>query len=321
MDLKNKLNSISPLIGNTPLVNIVCEVMGRKINVFSKCEMYNLSGSIKDRCVINILDNAIMCGLVDRNTSIFESSSGNTGISLASICAYIGVKANIVLPKNVSSERKKIIAMYGANVFETESGIRETLNEMVKNKSNVFLLKQFENIENVNAHYFGAGIEIINQCRTAPDCFCAGVGTGGTFMGVGKRLKEEWGKIELFALQSENVNLLNFGNGGEHKLQGLATEFTPDLYNKNLHHEVVSLNDNDCIYVAQQLAKKLGLGVGITSGANLLGVLKVCYEKNFDSGVTVFPDDNKKYLSTALSKEINPSKFAKNIKLLRTYVL
>lgn len=321
MDLKNKINSIQSLVGNTPLVKITCDVIGRKIHIYAKCEMFNLSGSIKDRCVINILHNAIKCGLIDKNTSLFEATSGNTGISLASISAYLGLKANIVLSRHVSSERKKIISMYSANVYETERGINETLNDLVKGKTNVYLLKQFENKENLNAHYYGTGVEIVKQCDTIPDCFCAGVGTGGTFMGIGKRLKVEWKDIRLFALQSENVDLLNYGKGGVHKLQGLASEFTPALYDKDLPHEVLSFNDDDCVYISQLLATTLGLGVGITSGANVLGVIKACVEQNLDSGVTVFPDDNKKYLSTELSKEINPSKFAKNIKFLRLHVL
>ncbi len=323
MKILDKLNNIKKLIGNTPLVEIGVQVGDKHLKIFAKCEMYNLTGSIKDRCVYNILYNNALLGNIKNNSVLLEATSGNTGISLACLGGYLGNKVVIVMPSTVSSERAELIKQYGGEVVFSKDNMLSTLNKVAKKYNNVFLLNQFTQKLNVLAHYNTTAPEMLN-CLNAHDlklqAFACGVGTGGSFEGISSYLKEK-ADIKCFALQSSKINLLNGNEGGLHLLQGLASEFTPPLFNKHNANEVLAVDDMDSVYVAQSLCSRLGIGVGISSGANVLGCVLACLKYGLNNIATVLPDDNKKYLSTVLSQKVLPSKFAKSIKFTDLRVL
>ncbi len=315
MELLSKLNTLAPLVGNTPLVEISVKIGNNKFKIYAKCEMFNISGSIKDRCVLAILQSAIKCGEITPNSVLMEATSGNTGISLACMGAYLGNKVSIVMPKSASIERKKLMQAYGAKVVLSHTNMLQTLQNCVKKTPNAFVLRQFESNINPLVHYLNTAPEIIGALTRNHLClsaFACGVGTGGTFMGIGGFLKKHY-NVKAYALQSSNVDLLNSNKAGAHMLQGLASEFSPPLFNRELATEILSVNDIDAVYIAQKLCKTLGLGVGISSGANVLGSIMACVNYGHSNCATVLPDDNKKYLSTTLCEKVSPSKFAHSI--------
>jgi cysteine synthase A len=244
---------------------------------------------------------------------IFEATSGNTGISIAAIGKALGHQVNIFMPDWMSAERKDLIRSLGANirhVSKEEGGFLASI-EMAKSaagKIDGFLPSQFSNVDNVNAHYLTTAPELWWQLKyrdIVPDAFIAGVGTGGTIMGVGKFLKEQDANIKIHPLEPENSPTLSTGfKVGKHRIQGISDEFIPSIVNLEDLDEVVSVDDGDAIIMAQKLASELGIGVGISSGANFLGALLMQNKYGSDKVmVTVFPDDNKKYLSTDLLRE------------------
>ena len=303
---------------NTPLIKIKYKYNDKENYIYSKLESYNITGSIKDRVVDYIVNKAIEDGELKKGMPLYEATSGNTGIALAAIGAKLGHRVHIFMPDWVSRERIKIMKMYGAKItlFSKEDGgffrcIKEAREASVKN--NGYYLNQFENFDNVQAHYETTGKELINEVPEKIDGFVAGVGTGGTLMGVGKRLKEENENVIIAALEPSIMPMLSKNKiYGEHKIEGIGDEFIPKIVDKTMINEVLLVDDNDAINMARLLSRKLGLGVGISSGANFLGavLLKDKIKKNV---TTVFVDDNKKYLSTDLSKNIvNNTKFISN---------
>jgi len=303
---------------NTPLIKIKYKYNDKENYIYSKLESYNITGSIKDRVVDYIVNKAIEDGELKKGMPLYEATSGNTGIALAAIGAKLGHKVHIFMPNWVSRERIKIMKMYGAKItlFSKEDGgffrcIKEAREASVKN--NGYYLNQFENFDNVQAHYETTGKELINEVPEKIDGFVAGVGTGGTLMGVGKRLKEENENVVIAALEPSIMPMLSKNKiYGEHKIEGIGDEFIPKIVDKTKIDEVLLVDDSDAINMARLLSRKLGLGVGISSGANFLGavLLKDKIKKNV---VTVFVDDNKKYLSTDLSKNVvKNAKFVSN---------
>lgn len=318
-----KIRYLDNLIGNTPLVEIVCRYNGKIKNIFAKLEWYNLSGSIKDRVALHILKRAIRNKSLQKGMSIVEVTSGNTGISFACLGAYLGYDVKILMPKNMSEERKKLLQSFGAELIllKNNEGFLDGIAD-ANDFEDAFLPKQFENHLNVNAHYLTTAKEF---CRTLlaegkrVDNFVAGVGTGGTLMGCAKRFRQTFGNINIVAVEPAALSLLktdknacgnnkDFGKGClnktkkfvAHKIQGIGDEFVPPIYNSNLVDAICDITDEQAIYFAKLLAQELGLGVGISSGANFAA----CLKQQGDSA-TVFCDDNKKYLSTDLLKPIN----------------
>ena len=300
------------LIGNTPLIKIKCKYKKKEINVFTKLEYYNLTGSIKDRVAYYIINHAKKNGLLKDNMPIVEATSGNTGISLSALGRYYGHNVYIFMPDWVSSERVNLMKSFGAEVkliSKEEGGFIKCVEEAKKfaEENDGFLANQFENKDNILAHYETTGTEIIEQIDEEIGGFISGVGTGGTLVGTGLKLKEKYKGIKVFALEPDKMPIISQGKIiGNHKIEGIGDDFVPNILkdNKNLVDDIFLVNDEDSINMSRILARKLGLGVGISSGANLIGAI-IAGEKVEKPIVTVFADDNKKYLSTDLIKDID----------------
>lgn len=301
--------NLNKLIGNTPMIKIKYRYENREGYVYAKLEYYNYTGSIKDRLAYYIIKKSKEEKVLKDNQAIVEATSGNTGISFAALGAYFSHPVHIFMPDWVSEERIKIMKLYSANVYlvsKEEGGFKEAIkrSEEFASKINGFLPRQFENSLNIETHYLTTAKEILEQVNEI-DTFISGIGTGGTLMGVAKRLKEYNKNIKIIALEPDKMPLLSGGKIiGDHKIEGIGDEFIPKLVDFNLIDQVISINDLDAINMSRILASKLGLGVGISSGANFLASV-LSGGKNV---VTVFPDDLKKYLSTDLSKDIDNNK-------------
>lgn len=333
-NILDKISEIENLVGNTPMVEISFIYKNTECKIYSKLESFNYTGSIKDRMALYILKRAYIEDRIKNNYTIVESTSGNTGISIAAIGSYLGNKVKIYMPDWMSSERKLILKSFGAElnlISKTEGGflqcVVKTIEESSKN-NNIFLPSQFSNEDNLSSHYLTTGPEILEKLLThklTPDAFISGVGTGGTLMGVGKFLKEFNSSIKIYALEPESSPTLSTETVVKsHRIQGIVDEFVPPLFKKNKIDSIFSVDDSDAIIIAQKLASQLGLGVGISSGANFLGCIRALDTLGLDSTVcTVFPDDNKKYLSTDLMKpQIIKDNFLSNkISLLDIKVL
>lgn len=313
-DILNKINNLEKIIGNTPLAEISFRYKGKKMKVYAKLEYYNYTGSIKDRIAIYILKKSYINNEITNDYTIMEATSGNTGISFAAIGAYLGNKVNIFMPDWLSKERLKLLESFNANVTlisKKDGGFRKciALTEKYASKYNdIYLPCQFSNIDNIYAHYYSTGPEIFNdldKIGLTPCAFVAGVGTGGTVMGVGKYLKEKNSNIKIYPLEPSNSPTLSTGkHTHEHRIQGISDEFIPPILDLNFLDNIISVDDGDSIVMSQMLSRKFGLGVGISSGANFLGAIKVLELNDTTSTiVTIFADDNKKYLSTDLMKK------------------
>ena len=300
-------------IGNTPMIKITYKIENKIQYMYAKLESYNPTGSIKDRVAYYIITKAQERGELKEGMPIMEATSGNTGISLAAFGAYYKHPIYIFMPDWASSERVKLMQAFGANVTlvsREEGGFKKCLEEAKKlaEQKQGFLANQFANKDNTLAHYETTGKEIVEQLPEKVSAFVSGVGTGGTLMGIGKRLKE-WDKnIKIVALEPDKMPLISQNKIiGNHKIEGIGDDFIPDLLEKNLLDKTILINDEDAINISRKLAKELGLGAGISSGANFLAGVETMQEENAPI-VTVFADDNKKYLSTDLLKPINPDK-------------
>lgn len=300
MDIKN-------LIGNTPMVKFIVKYQNKIVNVFAKLEFYNLTGSIKDRLAYYIINESYKDGSLKEGMPIVEATSGNTGISFASLGAYYKHPVYIFMPDWVSKERINIMKLYGANVFlisKEEGGFQEAIKraDCLAKEIDGFRPDQFNNLKNIHAHYFTTGLEIVNKIKKI-DAFVSGIGTGGTLMGVGKRIKE-LNNARIIALEPDSLPIMSKNiNVGSHKIEGIGDEFIPSIVNRNLIDDIITINDDDAINMARILAKKTGIGVGISSGANFLA--SVITAKDNENIVTIFADDLKKYLSTDLQKPID----------------
>jgi cysteine synthase len=309
IDVNKRMDGLEYLIGNTPLLAISYRYKGSERIIYAKSENLNMTGSIKDRMAFHILKKAYRNGALKAGDHIVEATSGNSGIAFAAIGRTLGHKVTIFIPDWMSRERISLIQSYGADirlVSKEEGGflgsIKMTEDLAAKDKL-VFLPRQFANTDNCEAHYIGTGPEIWEQLQAEnifPDAFLAGVGTGGTIMGTGRYLKERNPAVKIYPLEPSNSPTLTMGHKiGKHRIQGISDEFIPAIVKLSSLDEVVQVDDGDSIIMAQKLAQELGIGVGISSGANFLGAVHLQNETGSDKVViTVFSDDNKKYLST-----------------------
>ena len=312
--LPSRCAHLKHMIGNTPLLAVRLAFRGQERVIYAKAEHLNMTGSIKDRMAFHILKKAYEEGRIQPGDLIAEATSGNTGISFAAIGRALGHQVVIFMPDWMSEERVSLIKSLGAKIVSVRhdqggflGSIRMT-EELADREPHVFLPSQFANAANAEAHEKTTGPEIWWQLffhSLKPDAFVAGVGTGGTIMGAGKFLRARNPAIKIHPLQPAESPTLSTGHKvGHHRIQGISDEFIPEILQLDQLDAIVSVHDGDAILMAQKLAATLGLAVGISSGANFLGALLVQNEMSSDAVVTtVFPDDNKKYLSTALLRE------------------
>ena len=310
------LDNIEKLVSNCPVVAIKYKYKNKINTAYAECSWFSLTGSIKDRVAFQILKDAYQMGLINKGDRIVEVSSGNMGISLVAMANITGNPITIIMPKNMSKERKQLLKMYGAELIEVDD-FKEAFKKCEELKQEgCFCTNQFDNFSNVRAHYEITGLNLSNRLKNIPlKTFVAGIGTSGTLMGAGKRLKESF-NIDIVALEPDNARIITGDKPlQKHKLQGLSDEILPSLYNGEVVDRVIQITDNDAIAMSQKLCKCLSLGVGISSGANFLGCVLVG-----DNSVTLFPDDNKKYLSTDLSIPIE-TELVNSIELLEVRCL
>ena len=310
----DRVKGLRTLVGNTPLLAIDVRFRRRLRRVYAKAENLNFTGSIKDRMAIHILRRGYETGQLQPGALVIEATSGNTGISFSAVGRALGHPVVIFMPDWMSEERKQLIRSFGAEVrlvSHAEGGFLGSIRlseELAAATPGAFLPRQFANDENCIAHELSTGPEIWAQIRSRgliPDAFVAGVGTGGTIMGTGRFLKARNPDIRLFPVEPANSPTLSTGyKVGKHRIQGISDEFIPAIVKLDQLDKVIAIDDGDAIIMAQRLATELGIGVGISSGCNLLAALLVQEEMGGDATVvTVLSDDNKKYLTTDLMQQ------------------
>lgn len=312
-NIESRFSNIEGMIGKTPLLEIHYTYKDVPNRIFAKAEYLNLSGSIKDRVAFHILKKAYKNNAIAPTDVIAEATSGNTGIAFSAVGSYIGHKVIIYMPDWMSAERINLMKSFGAEVrlvSHEQGGFLGSikLTEELAKQGNVFLPKQFSNEDNTEAHFIYTGNEISVQLAKlglTADGIVAGVGTGGTVMGIGRRLKKDNPDCGIFPLEPLNSPTLSTGyKVGKHRIQGISDEFIPDILKMDEITSVVSVDDIDSIVMSKMLSRRFGIGVGISSGANFLGCILAKERLGKDSTVvTVFADDNKKYLSTDYSDE------------------
>jgi cysteine synthase A len=286
------------LIGNTPLVRLNGE------NIYAKAEFLNPGGSIKDRVALAMIEGAEKSGKLHAGSILVEPTSGNTGIGIALIGQLKGYRVRIVMPEDMSEERKKLIRALGAELVLTPSGsgIRgavDRVRRMAAEDPNVFVPQQFENPDNPRIHYETTAVELWNQLKGDLGCFVAGVGSGGTLQGVGRFLKEQDPKIRVVAVEPQNVSAILGHEPGLHQIQGIGDGFIPAILDLSLVDEVVEVSDADAIETTRRLGRENGLLVGISSGANVWAARKLA-AKIKGNVATVLPDRAERYFSTSL---------------------
>ena len=296
------LASSLKFVGNTPIYQL------DDTNIFVKLEKYNLGGSVKDRAVLGMLEEAKRQGKVNEDTIIVEPTSGNTGIAVAILASILGLKAVIIMPESMSLERRTLIKAYGAQLILTpkELGIKGSIElaEQLRGKyPNAISLSQFDNPANPAYHHKTTGKEILEQVPDI-DIFVAGVGTGGTFSGVAKYLKENKPGVLAVALEPEESPAISKGHGGVHKIQGIGTGFIPENFDKELMDEVYTVSSEEAIEATKDFVRTTGIGVGISSGAAIAGAKKVAAKYPDKKIVTILPDGVDKYLSMLDFEEV-----------------
>lgn len=302
-------DSLTQLIGATPLLKIsrYSEAVGLKTALLAKLEYFNPAGSAKDRVARAIIEQAERDGTLNKNSVIIESTSGNTGIGIAAVAASKGYKVIIVMPENMSDERKKLMRAYGAELILTEKafgmrGATEKAEALARETEGAILAGQFVNPANPKAHYETTGPEIWNDTDGKVDIFVAGVGTGGTISGVGKYLKKKNPDVKIIAAEPADSPLLNGGKAGPHKIQGIGANFIPDILNKEIIDEIIPVPYDEALTAARTLAATEGTLVGISSGAALYaaGIMAKKEENAGKNIVVLLPDTGERYLSTEL---------------------
>lgn len=296
------LASSLKFVGNTPIYQL------DDTNIFVKLEKYNLGGSVKDRAVLGMLEEAKRQGKVNEDTIIVEPTSGNTGIAVAILASVLGLKAVIIMPESMSLERRTLIKAYGAQLILTpkELGIKGSIElaEKLRGKyPNAISLSQFDNPANPAYHHKTTGKEILEQVPDI-DIFVAGVGTGGTFSGVAKYLKENKPGVLAVALEPEESPAISKGHGGVHKIQGIGTGFVPENFDKELMDEVYTVSSEEAIEATKEFVRTTGIGVGISSGAAIAGAKKIAAKYPDKKIVTILPDGVDKYLSMLDFEEV-----------------
>ena len=289
------------LIGNTPIISL--DKIGYA-NVYVKLEKYNPGGSIKDRIALSMIEGAEKRGILKDDSVLVEATSGNTGIGLAMAGNLKGYKVVIIMPETMSMERRQLVKAFGAELILTEglkgmNGSIEKLEELLKENDNYINLGQFENEDNPKIHYDTTGPEIYKE---VPDVnvIIAGIGSGGTISGVGKFLKEKDENIEVIGIEPSASPLITEKKAGSHKIQGIGANFVPKNYDENIVDKVMTVSNEDAFETVRLLANKLGILVGISSGANVFGAIEISKKYPAKKIVTVAPDGVDKYMSMGI---------------------
>lgn len=296
-------NNILELIGNTPMLSLQ-ETTG--CNIFAKAEFLNPGGSIKDRIALNMLEEAEKSGKLKPGMTIIEPTSGNTGIGLALCGIRKGYKVIIVMPENMSEERKKIIQALGAELVLTPpelsiGGSVDKALEIAASSDNYFVPQQFENPANPDAHYHTTAVEIVEQLGKKIDVFVSGIGSGGTLQGIASYILEQNPDCKVVAVEPKNVSALLGDEPGLHQIQGIGDGFIPEVLDTNIITDIVEVTDEDAIATARELAAVQGCLVGTSSGANVWAAKKMAEKYGKDKViVTILADRAERYFSTAL---------------------
>lgn len=301
--------SADQLIGGTPLLELghIEKEFGLEAKILAKLELFNVTGSVKDRIAKSMLDEAEKSGKIKPGATIIEPTSGNTGIGLAAVGTARGYKVIIVMPEIMSVERQQLIKAYGAEIVLTEGskgmkGAIDKANELAANTPNSFVPGQFDNPSNPQAHYDTTGPEIFEATDGAVDYFVAGVGTGGTLTGTGKYLKEKKAGVKVIAVEPASSPVLSEGKAGTHKIQGIGAGFVPKVLDKKIYDEVIPVANEDAFKTGALIGKKEGVLVGISSGAALWAAIEIAKrpESKGKTIVVLLPDTGDRYLSTPL---------------------
>ncbi len=308
-------DSITQLIGNTPLVRLGKFVNSRNIdaNILAKVEYFNPGGSVKDRIALAMIEDAEAKGILKAGGTIIEPTSGNTGVGLSLVGAVKGYKVILTMPETMSIERRKLASAYGTEIVLTpgSEGMKGAVNKAEELRDSIpgaVILQQFENPSNPAVHERTTGIEIVNAAKADGikiDAFVAGVGTGGTVSGTGKAIKEAFPEAKVFAVEPESSPILSGGAPGPHKIQGIGANFIPGNYNADVVDEVIKVSNDNAFATARSLAKEEGLLVGISSGAAVYGAITIASRPEFAGKniAVLLPDTGERYLSTDLYSE------------------
>jgi cysteine synthase len=300
-------NNITELIGNTPLVKLQGASNASGATVLGKCEFMNPSHSVKDRIGTNMINTALKAGLITKDTTVIEPTSGNTGIALASVCAALGIKLVLTMPSSMSIERRRLLKALGADLVLTapEKGMKGAIEkavELQENTPNSFIPQQFANAANPEIHRLTTAKEILADTDGKIDIFVAAIGTGGTITGTGEVLKAHNPNIQIIAVEPEASPVLSGGKPGPHKIQGIGAGFVPDVLNTKIYDEVLQVSNDDAIATSRKIAQSEGLLVGISAGANIYAASLVAArpENKGKTIVTILCDTGERYLSSGL---------------------
>ncbi len=301
------IDDITGTIGNTPLVKIKKLSFGTAEAVLAKLEAFNPLSSVKDRIGIAMIEDAENRGLLNRDTTIIEPTSGNTGIALAFVCASRSYKLILTMPESMSIERRKLLKIFGAEVVLTPasngmSGAVEKARELASMYPNSYMPQQFSNPANPEIHRRTTAQEILRDTDGKVDYFVAGIGTGGTITGVGEVLKEKIPDIKIIGVEPRNSAVLSGGKPGPHKIQGIGAGFVPEVLNREIIDEIIKVDEDDAGITARNLAQEEGILAGISSGAAMWAAIEVASRKESRDKtiVVVLPDSGERYLSTWL---------------------
>ena len=301
------IRSVLGCIGNTPMLKLETELNGRSYSLYAKLEFMNPSGSIKDRIASYIVEQAERKGLLKTGYTMVEATSGNTGIALSFVAAAKGYKMLVVMPEHMTGERINLMTSFDANVCLTpkENGFQgavDMADKIAGGNAQYFLANQFRNLDNMMAHFYSTGREIVQQVGGDVDAFVAGVGTGGTLMGVGKALRERNPSVKLVAVEPEEAAVLSGRKEvKDHKIAGIGDGFVPEILDKEMIDEVITIKSDDAVEMAKRLSREQGLPVGISSGANVLASIQILDQIGREKKVvTVLPDRTERYFSTDL---------------------
>jgi len=294
-------SNVRELVGNTPVVKLEKVVTSEMADVYIKLEGMNVTGSVKVRAALGMIEGAERRGDLKPDMTIVEPTSGNTGIALAYIGKMKGYDVKIVMPDTMSVERRNIIKAYGAELILTDGtkGMSGAIQEatLMAEDASVYMPQQFKNDDNSAIHFETTGVEIINDFETL-DAFVSTVGTGGTITGVGKRLKTKFKNIEIFAVEPVESPVLSGDKPGPHKIQGIGAGFVPDVLEVNIYNEVIKVSSEDAFKMTKRLMEEEGLFLGISSGAAVVAALEVAAKLGSGKKVlTISPDGGEKYIS------------------------